>query len=308
MGELPPHALSRATATRSAPPPNIHATLRPLSALHFGAPSHAMPVINIQNAKKKERDAEDFSATDGAVVLTVKVAVPEPFAAGVTELGLSAQVGARFMIGVTEQVRFTALLNPFAEETVTPDVALFPGATLGGLRGDADSAKSGAVEVKVAVIVWSEPETKEQVPVPEQPPPLHPSNLESVPVLAVRVTFWPGGKSATQFVSPVTGEEQLIPPGLLVTVPPPVPVIVTINSGFLLRVAATCLSESIVKLHDELPEQAPLQAIWKADAGDPSSVTFVPAGNFPEQFPDEQSIPAGVLTISPLAVASLRLK
>ena len=146
------------------------------------------------------------------------------------------------------------------------------------------------------------------MPVPEQPPPLHPSNLESVPVLAVRTTFAPAAKSATQVVSLVTGEEQLIPPGTLVTVPPPVPVRATVNSGFLLRVAVTCLSESIVKLQEELPEQPPLQDTWKADAGDPSRLTRVPAANLPEQIPDEQSIPAGLLTMSPLAVASLTFR
>lgn len=71
-----------------------------------------------------------FVARDGAVVLTVKVAVPEPFAVGVTEFGLTAQVGARFMVGVTAQVRFTELLNPFVGETVMLDVALFPRAWL----------------------------------------------------------------------------------------------------------------------------------------------------------------------------------
>ena len=267
-----------------------------------------MPPMSIQNAKKKERDAADLLATEGAVVLTVKVAAPEPPAVTVTEFGLSAQVGARFSVGVTEHVRFTAAFKPFADETVTVDVALCPGATDPGVRGDGDTTKSGAVEVNIAVIVWSELETKEQVPVPEQPPPVHPSNLEFVPVLAVKVMFTPAAKSATQMESAVTGEEQLIPPGILVTDPLPVPAIVTNNSGFRLRVAVTCLSESIVKLHEEPPEHAPLQAIWKADAGDPSSVTFVPAGNFPEQFPDEHSIPAGVLMISPLAVASFTLR
>src|SRR5262249_9780360 len=150
---------------------------------------------------------------------------------------------------------FTALLNPLAEEMATVEVALLPGDTLAGASEVGDSAKSGAVEVNVAVTVWSELETKEQVPVPEQPPPLHPSNRESVPVLAVKVTFAPRAKSATQLVSLATGEEQLIPPGLLVTVPPPVPVRVTVSSGFRVRVAVTCLSESIVKLHDALPEQ-----------------------------------------------------
>ena len=159
----------------------------------------------------------------------------------------------------------------------------------------------------MAPIVWSELETNVQVPVPIHAP-LQPSNLESAAALAVNVMLAPAAKSATHVVPLVTGEEQLIPPGTLLTVPPPVPVRVTVSSGFRVRLAVTCLSESIVKLQEEVPEQDPLQAIWKAPAGEPSRVTFVPPGNFPKQVPDEQSIPAGVLRISPLAVTSFTLR
>ena len=87
------------------------------------------------------------------MVLTFRVAVPEPFAVRVREFGLSTQVGAKLMPGVTAQARFTELLNPFVDETVMLDVALFPAATIDGVRIDEDNAKSGAVEVKLAVIV-----------------------------------------------------------------------------------------------------------------------------------------------------------
>jgi hypothetical protein len=61
------------------------------------------------------------------------------------------------------------------------------------------------------------------VPVPEQPPPLHPEKSESPPGDAVRVTEVPLIKDAEQ-VPP-----QLMPLGELVTVPLPVPAFVTVS-------------------------------------------------------------------------------
>jgi hypothetical protein len=98
-----------------------------------------VPLIKIQKPKKRERDCCPFPAADGAVVLTVNMAVVEPFAFGVTEAGLIVQVGSRFMLGVTAQVRVTALLNPFTEATAMVDEAFFPGGTLAGLRMEEDN-------------------------------------------------------------------------------------------------------------------------------------------------------------------------
>lgn len=134
--EPPPHALSRATAIRSAPPANMNTAFLTGRTLNFGSANKLMPPISIQKAKNRDGDADVFRATEGAAVLTLRVAVPEPFAVGVTEFGLIAQEGARFMLGVTAQVRFTALLNAFADETVMLDMALFPAATTAGVRAD----------------------------------------------------------------------------------------------------------------------------------------------------------------------------
>jgi hypothetical protein len=60
-----------------------------------------------------------------------------------------------------------------------------------------------------------------QVPVPEQPPPLQLVKLEPAAAVAVRVTDVP--KLAEQVVP------QLMPLGLLVTVPLPVPAGVTVS-------------------------------------------------------------------------------
>ena len=63
-----------------------------------------------------------------------------------------------------------------------------------------------------------------QVPAPEQPPPLQPVKVEPAAGAAVSVTAAPLAKLAAQ-VAP-----QLIPAGLLVTVPVPAPAAVTVNT------------------------------------------------------------------------------
>ena len=91
--------------------------------------------------------------------------------------------------------------------------------------------------VKFAVTVWSVLITTVHAPVPLQPPPLQPVNVEPPVEAAVRATVLPFGKSAAQ-VAP-----QEMPLGLLVTVPVPVPDLLTINwcvsAGATLNVATT---------------------------------------------------------------------
>jgi len=60
-----------------------------------------------------------------------------------------------------------------------------------------------------------------QEPVPEHPPPLHPANVEPDAGAAVRVTVVPLVKLEEQ-VAP-----HVMPAGVLVTVPLPVPVLTT---------------------------------------------------------------------------------
>ena len=91
--------------------------------------------------------------------------------------------------------------------------------------------------VKFAVTVWSALITTIHEPVPLQPPPLQPVNVEPPVGAAVRATVLPFGKSETQ-VAP-----HEMPLGLLVTVPVPVPDLLTINwcvsAGATLNVATT---------------------------------------------------------------------
>jgi hypothetical protein len=75
-----------------------------------------------------------------------------------------------------------------------------------------------------------------QVPVPLHPPPLQPTKIEPDVAAAVSVTELPVGNEALQ-VSP-----QLMPAGLLVTVPVPPPAFVTVSvEGTALNVAMTDL-------------------------------------------------------------------
>jgi len=75
--------------------------------------------------------------------------------------------------------------------------------------------------------------TTMQVPVPAQPAPLHPAKVEVPFGAAVSVTTVPCAKVAVQV------EPQLIPAGLLVTVPFPVPDLFTVSVGARLNVATT---------------------------------------------------------------------
>jgi len=83
------------------------------------------------------------------------------------------------------------------------------------------SAKVG--RAKVAVTVVAAETVTVQVPVPEQPPPVQPVKVEPPAGAAVRVTAVPLGKFAAQ-VAP-----QLMPAGLLVTVPALVPALETVS-------------------------------------------------------------------------------
>jgi hypothetical protein len=77
---------------------------------------------------------------------------------------------------------------------------------------------NAAVTVAAADIVTA------QVPVPLQPPPLQPSNVAPAPGVAISCTLVPAGYVAVQ------SAPQLMPGGVDVTSPPPVPVVTTVKA------------------------------------------------------------------------------
>jgi hypothetical protein len=125
-------------------------------------------------------------------------------------------------------------------------------------------------------------------------------NTESAEGGAVRVTVVPVVKVNEQ-VAP-----QLIPAGLLVTVPVPVPAFVTARLKVCtLKVAATLFAASIVTRQVPVPEQAPLQPAKMAPAeGAAVNVTEAPEPNEAEQVAP-QSIPAGEEVTVPVPVPVL---
>jgi hypothetical protein len=136
-----------------------------------------------------------------------------------------------------------------------------------------------------------------QVDVPLQAPD-HPAKLEPVDGVAVSVTAVPLLNPALHVVP------QLIPEGLLVTTPVPVPAKVTASTDWVVTVncAMTAVWEVSVTTHELIPEHAPDQPVnVDPDAGVAVRVTLVPEANFAMQL-DPQLIPEGLLLTIPVPV------
>jgi hypothetical protein len=126
--------------------------------------------------------------------------------------------------------------------------------------------------------------------------PLQPAKVEFAAGVAVRVIDVPLLNAALQVVP------QLMPAGLLETVPLPVPERVRANTGELANVAETLMFELSVTVQVLDPLHAPPQ-FTNADPGFAVavSVTAVPAGKLPLQVVP-QLMPLGLLTTAPLPV------
>jgi hypothetical protein len=157
------------------------------------------------------------------------------------------------------------------------------------------SAKVGAGK-KVAVTgTAAVPMVMLQLPVPEQPAPVQSANTEPAVGVAVSVTPAPVLKFAEQ-VAP-----QLMPAGVLLTVPVPVPAKVTlIGKAFGTKSASTVWAEFRVTEQAPVPEQAPLQPLnTEPAAGVGVRVTTEPLEKIAAQVAP-QLIPAGALTTDPV--------
>jgi len=137
------------------------------------------------------------------------------------------------------------------------------------------------------------------VPVPLQTTPLpllHPVNVDPATGVAVSTTVLPLAKLAEQTAP------QLIPDGLLVTLPVPVPARVTFRAkvGATPKVAVTACAWFIVTEHEPVPLQAPLHPVNVDPAAGLAVSTTVPLNDAVHVAP--QLIPAGLLVTVPVPV------
>jgi hypothetical protein len=156
-------------------------------------------------------------------------------------------------------------------------------------RGNVSRSKRAPMDVFAAIVTA-------HVPVPAQPPPVHPAKSELTPGAAVSVTTVPPGYVSEQSVP------QLTPAGLEPTLPVPAPVLATprekvINSNR----AATVVAAAILTTHAPAPVQPPPVHPAKNDPvpGAADSVTdvlltYVSVQSVP------QLIPAGLEVTAPV--------
>ncbi|OIQ73948.1 hypothetical protein GALL_444120 [mine drainage metagenome] len=96
-----------------------------------------------------------------------------------------------------------------------------PALTEAGFASRVQLGRETDTNVKVVVTFWAALMATVQLPVPEQPPPDQPAKLEPVAAAAVSVTLVPEMKLEVQVLP------QLMPAGLLLTVPEPAPLVLT---------------------------------------------------------------------------------
>jgi hypothetical protein len=185
-------------------------------------PGTTNPMSGNQTAYNHPEPSLGKAKAVAPVVLTVNVAgVP-----GAVELGAIEHPGANVGEGCTEHERTTEPLNPPVAAMFTVEVDDPPGLNVLGVRPVDESEKSGDA-MRLNVAVADAVVVRVQGPGPEQPP-LHPEKLEPAPAVGVSVAVVPLIKFPEQVLL------QLMPAGLLVTVPLPLPA----NTTETLKVAA----------------------------------------------------------------------
>ena len=140
-----------------------------------------------------------------------------------------------------------------------------------------------------------------QVPVPEQPPPLHPVNVAPAAGVAVSVTTVPEVKEVEQ----LAGQE--MPVGALVTVPVPAPAVLTVSANEdCMKVAVTVVAAFSVTAQVPVPVQPPPLHPVNVDPapGVAVRVTTLPFANDAEHAAPHE-MPAGLLATVPLPAPAL---
>src|SRR5262245_32582430 len=136
-----------------------------------------------------------------------------------------------------------------------------------------------------------------QLPLPVQAPD-QPAKRERVEAAAVRVTVAPSRKAWVQLLP------QLIPAGLELIVPAPLPARVRLSVWSASKVAVAAWSEPIDRVQLPVPEQAPDQPLKEEPvAGVAVSVTGPPLREAEQVEP--QSIPAGLEVTEPEPLPAL---
>ena len=204
--------------------------------------------------------------------------------AGVS-ISITAVLGAKFAVQVP--VEGVAQLIPAGLLVTVPE----PPPAVATVKGmpPLKSAPTVAAAVRVRL----------HVPLPEQLP-VQPLKEKLAAGASVKVTSVFGGKLAVHVV--VVVGEQLIPAGLLVTVPPPTKA--TVSGTAALKVALTLAAALRVKLQVPVPVQLPPHPPnKKLVPGVAVSVICVPCAKLALHAALGQLIPAGVLVIVPLPAA-----
>src|SRR2546426_3524880 len=162
------------------------------------------------------------------------------------------------------------------------------------------SMRSIPMTINVAVTAWATLIVTTQLPVPLHPAPLQPVNADPLAGVAVNVTDVPLTNAALH-VAP-----QLMPAGLLVTVPLPLPADVTLRVYSGVKLALTACAALIVTMQVPVPlHPAPLQpANTDPLAGAAVKVTCVPLTNAALHV-TPQSMPAGLLLTVPMPLPVL---
>src|SRR5436190_736268 len=252
-----------------------------------------LPVPALLTVSAKVGRAKVAVTVVAALRVTVQVPVPEhppPLQPVKVEpaAGVAVSVTAVPLAKLTEQV--APQLIPTGE-LVTVPLPVPAGVTV----------RVKLCRVKVAVTVVAAETVTTHDPVPEQPPPLQPVKVEPAAGVAVNVTAVPLAKLAEQLAP------QLIPAGELVTVPLPVPALLTVSAKLgRLKVAVTVVAAESVTVQAPVPEQPPPVQPVKVEpaAAVAVSVTAVPLAKLAEQVAP-QLIPAGELVTVPLPVPAL---
>jgi len=206
-------------------------------------------------------------------VLTVSLEVVPTL----TLAGLTEHVGASATEDCTAHESVIDPLKPPIAVVVIAEVAESPGFTDTGVKADTDTLKSGGGGTKTASTTWVEftVQTLAFVVVQGCKPGSVPDQIPNVdpPVgVAVNVTVVPMGNAEMQSVG------QLMPLGLLVTVPVPVPVnmITTLKTGEVVAGSSKTTPQpepqAVFPPVNVVPKRLPSESRSSGASGEPPSV------------------------------------